>query len=172
LLRLPEASDAAAFLEIHQHPEAIKYVVLAAPAGGISAAWRNVAMLLGHWQLRGYGQWAVVEKQTGEVIGRVGLWHPEGWPGVELGWIIRHSRWNQGFASEAAAASLEWAWTHTDVDHVISVIQPDNARAIRVAQKIGERFERTDFLNALDVHIYGIHRSDASPAAKTSSERA
>src|SRR5688572_10437242 len=99
VLRLPGAADAAAFLDIHQHPEAIKYVLLAAPAAGITAAWRNVAMLLGHWQLRGYGQWAVVERASGEVIGRVGLWNPEGWPGVELGWIIKHDRWNHGFAS-------------------------------------------------------------------------
>lgn len=83
-LRLPQASDAEPFLQIHQDPEAIKHLVLAAPAGGRTVAWRNVAMMLGHWHLRSYGQWTVVEKATSEVIGRVGLWNPEGWPGIEL----------------------------------------------------------------------------------------
>ncbi|MEO0970591.1 MAG: GNAT family N-acetyltransferase [Cyanobacteria bacterium J06639_18] len=42
-------------------------------------AWRNMAMIIGHWYLRGYGLWAVEERQTGEMIGRIGCWNPEGW---------------------------------------------------------------------------------------------
>ena len=158
LLRIPAALDAAALMDIHQHPDVVQYVVFTAPPGGIAAAWRNVAMMLGHWQIRGYGQWTVVEKQTGEVIGRVGLWNPEGWPGVELGWIIRRSRWQNGFATEAAEAALTWTWQNTAVDHVISAIQPDNARAIRVAEKIGERFEREGEMNGNHIHVYGVRR--------------
>ena len=121
--------------------------------------WRNVAIMLGHWHMRGYGQWTVVEKATGEVIGRVGLWHPEGWPGIDLGWIIRRSRWNNGFATEAARAALDWTWANVDTDHVISVIQPDNLASIRVAEKIGERFERNDAMNGADVCIFGVQRN-------------
>ena len=50
-------------------------------------AWRSLAMLIGHWQLRGYGMWALELKETGEFIGRAGLMQPEGWPDLELGWI-------------------------------------------------------------------------------------
>ena len=92
-LRLPAESDAGPMMEIHQDPEAMKHVISTAPPGGITVAWRNVAMMIGHWHLRGYGQWTVVEKSSGEVIGRVGLWNPEGWLGIELGWIVRRSRW-------------------------------------------------------------------------------
>jgi RimJ/RimL family protein N-acetyltransferase len=109
--------------------------------------------------LRGYGQWTVVEKVSGQVIGRVGLWNPEGWPGIELGWIIRRSRWGHGFATEAAKAALQWTWDKVDTDHIISIIQPDRVRSIRVAEKIGERFERADFLNGANVHVYGVRRS-------------
>lgn len=158
VLRLPQAEDAEALMEIHHDPQAIKYVVFGAAPGGISAAWRNIAMMLGHWQLRGYGQWTVVEKRTGEVIGRVGLWHPEGWLGIDLGWIIRRARWNNGFATEAARAALDWAWKNVATDHIISLIQPDNAPSIRVAEKIGERFERKDAMNGGEVMVYGIRR--------------
>jgi len=157
-LRPMQASDAEPFLEIHQHPEVIKYVLLGAPPGGITVAWRNIAMMIGHWHLRGYGSWAVTEKSTGQVLGRVGLWNPEGWPGLELGWVIRPSRWGNGFATEAALAALQWSWDHVETDHIISIIQPDNARSIRVAEKIGERFERAHVMNERDVHIYGIVR--------------
>jgi RimJ/RimL family protein N-acetyltransferase len=46
-------------------------------------AWRSIAGVLGHWQLRGYGMWALESKETGEFIGRVGFIDPPGWPGFE-----------------------------------------------------------------------------------------
>ena len=106
----------------------------------------------------GTSDFLVVEKSTGQVIGRVGLWNPEGWPGIELGWIIRRSHWDHGFATEASRAALEWAWQNVETDHIISVIQPDNVRSIRVAEKIGERFERAAVMNDALVHIYRIDR--------------
>jgi RimJ/RimL family protein N-acetyltransferase len=163
-LRPLQASDAEPLMEIHQDPEVIKYVLLGAPPGGLTVAWRNIAMMIGHWHLRGYGPWAVVELATGQVIGRVGLWNPEGWPGIELGWVIRRSRWGNGFATEAARGALEWTWQTVETDHVISVIQPDNLPSIRVAEKIGESFERADVLNETKVHIYGIRRANNSAA--------
>jgi len=158
-LRPLQASDAEPLLEIHQDPEAARYVLQGTTAGGITHAWRIVAMLIGHWHLRGYGQWAVVEKASGEVIGRVGLWHPAGAPAIALGWIIRRARWGNGFATEAALAALTWTWEHVAADHIVSVIQPDNAASIRVAQTIGERFERHDVVNGQHVSLYGIPRN-------------
>jgi RimJ/RimL family protein N-acetyltransferase len=115
-------------------------------------------MFVGHWTLRGYGPWVVEESATGAVIGRVGLWNPEGWPGIEIGWVIHHARWGHGFATEAARAALGWAWDHVDTDHIISIIEPGNVRSIRVAEKIGEQYEATDFLDGKTVAIYGVHR--------------
>jgi hypothetical protein len=66
-LRIPESSDAEPLMEIHQDPEVIKSILLTAPPGGITVAWRNIAMMVGHWHLRGYGQWTVIEKTSGEV---------------------------------------------------------------------------------------------------------
>jgi RimJ/RimL family protein N-acetyltransferase len=158
ILRLPEAADAGDFLEIHQDPEVMKRITLAAPQGGITVAWRNVALMIGHWQIRGYGQWAVVEKESGRVIGSVGLYNPEGWPGVELGWLVRRSHWGFGFATEASAAALNWAWRFVEADHIISLISPDNVQSIRIARKIGEEFEQSLTMDNSLFHQYGIHR--------------
>ena len=161
-LRLPEMQDAGPMLEIHQDPAVVKYVLLGNAQGGLTAAWRSVAMMVGHWHLRGYGQWTVVDRANDTVVGRVGLWYPEGWPGVELGWIIRRERWGEGLATEAADAALDWAWDHVDADHIISIIQPDNVRSIRVAEKIGESFERSELVTGVPSSVYGIYR----PAAR------
>src|SRR5262245_16670424 len=108
LLRLPETADARALMEIIWDAEVVelKQVTLTEPPGGIETAERNVALTLRHWQSHGYGQWTVVEKATGHVIGLVGLQNPEGWLGVELAWVIHRSRWGNGFATEAARAAL------------------------------------------------------------------
>ena len=117
-----------------------------------------LALLVGHWHLRGYGQWTVIEKTTGLIVGRVGLWNPEGWPGLELGWVIRRSHWDRGYATEASREAIAFAFDNVGADHVISLIQPDNVRSIRVAEKIGERFERILTHDGRDTQIYGIRR--------------
>ena len=61
--------------------------------------WRLLAVFLGHWALRGYGQWAVSDRETGRFLGCAGLWNPEGWPGVEVGWMIAADEWGIGYAS-------------------------------------------------------------------------
>jgi RimJ/RimL family protein N-acetyltransferase len=73
-------------------------------------AWRAMAMALGHWQLRGYGSWAVEERATGQLVGRIGLYNPEGWPGLEVGWTLARAAWGRGYATEGARASLDYAF--------------------------------------------------------------
>jgi RimJ/RimL family protein N-acetyltransferase len=162
LLRLAERADAQALQDIHQDPEAIelKQVTLLEAPGGIDLALRNIERMHRHWRRCGYGQWTVVEKASNEVIGCVGFFHPPGWPGVDLNWIIQRARRENGFATEAAAAALEWAWQNTQIHHVISLIGPSDARSARIATKVGESFERADVdpINGEAVHVYGVER--------------
>jgi len=159
ILRPPHASDLDAFVEIHEDPEVMRYMTLVGPLSGRVAGWRMLAMLIGHWQLRGYGQWTVFEKTRGQVIGRVGLWNPEGWPGLEVGWVIRRECWGHGFATEAAHEALRFAFEDVRAEYVISLIRPDNARSIRVAQKIGETLQGTHVMDGTALSVYGVHRS-------------
>ena len=162
LLRLPILDDAESFVEIHQDPEVLarKQVTLTSPPGGIEVGLRNVDRMLRHWDRRGYGQWAVVEKATARVIGCVGFLQPDDWPGIDLGWIIRRSRWGNGFATEAARAAIDWAWSGAAIEHIMSLIGPDNAASIRVATKVGEQLEGEGIspFSGEKVLIYGIRR--------------
>ena len=156
LLRPPKVEDLEPFVEIHEHPDVVRFLTGIGPATGRVASWRLLALLIGHWHLRGYGQWAVVEKATGELIGRVGLWYPEGWPGIELGWVIKRSRWDNGFATEGARAAADFAFTEIGADRIISMIQPDNPRSIRVANKIGETFTESRQFNGQQLDVYAM----------------
>src|SRR5689334_1247843 len=76
---------------------------------GREQAWRHIALLAGHWVLRGHGQWALERRAEGRFLGRAGLWEPEGWPGLEIGWTLRRDAWGAGYATEAARAAIAWA---------------------------------------------------------------
>jgi RimJ/RimL family protein N-acetyltransferase len=125
-----------------------------------AAAWRTIAGALGHWALRGYGFFAVDEKASGSFIGWCGLLNPEGWPGIEIAWGITPARWRQGFATEAATAVLRYAADTLRLSQLISLIHPDNAASIRVAEKIGERFVRTIEFQGNAVRLYSITLSN------------
>ena len=84
--------------------------------------WRAVAGWIGHWALRGYGLWAVVEQESGDVIGRAGIINPVDWPGPEVGYLLGKRWWGRGYATEAAAAAMAWGFS----DHRLrSAHQPD-----------------------------------------------
>ena len=108
----------------------------------LEQSWRNMALVMGHWAIQGYGFFSVELKSTGEWIGRVGPWNPEGWPAPEVGWTIAHWARNQGFATEAARASLNYTFDQLGWDHVIHVIMQGNEASIAVARKLGSRLER------------------------------
>jgi RimJ/RimL family protein N-acetyltransferase len=124
-----------------------------------SEAWRQMAMILGHWQLRGYGLWAVEERTTGALVGRLGFFQPEGWPGFELGWMLRRASWGNGYATEGAQRALAHAFTDLGRDRVISLIRPDNRPSVRVAERLGERLEGPTTLFGQEALVYAIDRA-------------
>jgi RimJ/RimL family protein N-acetyltransferase len=120
-----------------------------------ASAWRQIAMFIGHRELRGWTSSVVVERKSGRLVGRAGLWQPEGYPGVEVGWILKPSVWNQGYATEIGLAVRDYAFGTLGIPHLLSLIHPDNHGSIRVAEKIGASFEGEYDLNGTRHLIYG-----------------
>jgi len=137
ILRMLRDSDFDAYAEMCADQEVMRYIGDGQPLVR-AMAWRNLAMMVGHWSLRGYGFWAAEEKSSGVLVGRIGFWNPEGWPGFEIGWMLRRFFWGRGYATEGARHALQFAFTQLDRPHVISLIRPENAASIRVAERLGE----------------------------------
>lgn len=156
-LRLYRESDLDVFADMHADALTMQYIGEGKTLTR-AESWRFLAAGLGHWALRGYGMLAVTHRETGEVLGRAGFYHPEGWPGFEVGWLFHRKHWGRGYATEAAAAALEYAFTTLGKEHVVSFIRRDNQASIRVAEKIGERFEAEIELLGAPALVYGIHR--------------
>jgi RimJ/RimL family protein N-acetyltransferase len=129
--------DLDAYAAICGDPEVMRYL-----GTGVTLnrqdTWRAMAGILGHWQLLGYGMFAMEIRETGELIGRTGYLDPPGWPGFELGWVLGRAWWGKGYAVEAAVRCRDYAFDQMGRDRLISLIRPDNHRSIRVAEKIGE----------------------------------
>jgi len=159
MLRAFREDDLDPYAAICADPQVMRYLGEGKPFSRWET-WRQMAMILGHWQLRGYGLWAVEDRATGDLIGRIGFFNPEGWPGFELGWVLGRRYWGRGYATEGARRALEHAFTEMGRDHVISLIRPDNYASIRVAERLGERLEGRTELFGHDVLVYGIARPD------------
>ena len=129
-------SDLDAYAADSGDPEVMRYLGAGYPLTR-AESWRNMALVLGHWQLRGFGLWAVEERATGLMAGRVGCWQPEGWPGLEIGWALRREFWGRGYATESAQLVLADTFSHARDSRLISLIHPQNERSIAVAVRLG-----------------------------------
>jgi RimJ/RimL family protein N-acetyltransferase len=122
-------------------------------------AWRSMALVIGHWTIRGYGFFSVEHKGTGAWVGRVGPWFPHGWPAPEVGWTIAPGHLGQGYATEAARAAVAYAFGTLGWPQVIHVIMEGNAPSIAVASKIGstlvKRQKGVPGVTEVPVLIYG-----------------
>ncbi len=162
-LRMFREEDLEQYARLCADPEVVRYL----GDGNIlnrGEAWRQMATILGHWRLRGYGPWAVEERAGGNLVGRLGFFNPEGWPGFELGWVLAREHWGKGYATEGARRALAYAFAEMGREHVISVIHPDNVGSVRVAERLGETLEGRTELFGHEVLVYGVRR-DAWRAA-------
>jgi RimJ/RimL family protein N-acetyltransferase len=154
ILRMFREEDFEAYAKLTADPEVMRFL------GGKTfdrlEAWRHMAFLVGHWHLRGYGHWAVEEKASGNLVGRIGFLNPAEWPGFELGWTLAREYWGRGYATEGARRALKYGFDELDRPHIISLIHPDNNSSIRVAERLGEKVEGKTQLLGHEVLIYGI----------------
>jgi RimJ/RimL family protein N-acetyltransferase len=136
VLRPTRREDFDPWAELMADGEATRYLGGPQPR---AVAWRGFMTMAGAWHLQGYAMFSVLEKSSGRWVGRVGPWQPEGWPGTEVGWSIVRDRWGRGYATEAAAAAMSWAFAELRWTEVIHVIDARNEASGAVARKLGAR---------------------------------
>jgi RimJ/RimL family protein N-acetyltransferase len=134
ILRAPVAADFEAWAAFSADPEVMRHL------GGVQSravAWRSLCAVTGAWTVRGYSMFSVVEKASGRWIGRLGPWRPEGWPGTEVGWGLVRDAWGQGYATEGAAAAMDYAFDLLGWSEAVHTIEPGNAASQAVARRLG-----------------------------------
>jgi [ribosomal protein S5]-alanine N-acetyltransferase len=158
-LRLREfvPQDADALLAVLGDPVAMQYYPAAFDGQGVEE-WieRNRS----RYESDGYGLWAMLLKDSGELIGDCGCFLRDvvGRAEIEIGYHVRRDLWGNGYATEAAQACIQYAFTKLGVDRVISLIRPENVQSIRVAEKNGLTCEKIIFWRGYDHCVYAKQR--------------
>jgi [ribosomal protein S5]-alanine N-acetyltransferase len=153
LLRWHVSADADALERVLGDPVAMEFYPAPLDRRGVEE-W--IARNLERYQRDGFGDWAMILKSTGELGGSCGcvLQEVEGRNEIEIGYNVRRDLWGQGFGTEAAHASAEYAFRRLGADRVISMIRPENLRSRRVAEKNGMICEKIIFWRGYDHCIY------------------
>jgi RimJ/RimL family protein N-acetyltransferase len=145
LLRPWRPTDRAPFAAMNADPDVMRYIRDGATMTRAQSD-ELVDAIEAHWEQHGFGLWCAAPRDDpGTCIGFVGLaipsFLPAVLPAVEVGWRLARSAWGRGLATEGARASLAHAFGPLALESVISVIDPDNERSVRVAEKLGMRYE-------------------------------
>jgi RimJ/RimL family protein N-acetyltransferase len=180
VLRAWTQDDVAPYQRLVRDVEVMRYM----GSGPVWSAKRAVAALVArvsdiesrrslrhvaeHWKSHGFGEWAVEERASGELIGRIGLRHHGDWVAdavkVEIGWLLARRAWGAGYATEGARAGIDHAFGPLELGRLMSIALVGNRRSQRVMEKLGlTRRGRTRWKGS-EVVWYGIERDRWSRA--------
>lgn len=133
VLRGPQASDFDAYAAFRGSERAR---ILGGPFDR-ATAFEQLAALVGHWQLRGYGRFMVADAETDAALGVIGPFLPADWPEPEIAWSVFGDAEGRGIAQEAALAARAFAYDTLGWTTAISMIDPANTRSAALARRLG-----------------------------------
>jgi RimJ/RimL family protein N-acetyltransferase len=160
-LRQYTFADTDALLAVLGDPVAMEFYPAPYDRQGVED-W--ISRNLERYRRDGHGLWAMVLKDSGQVIGDCGcsLQEVEGRKHVEIGYHVRRDLWGLGYATEAAQACKDYAFSTLGAPQVISLIRPENIRSRRVAEKNGMACEKIVSWWNYDHCIYVITNPESS----------
>lgn len=160
ILRKLTPDDAAALYRVYHEPGVLRYFTHGPPES-IDAERAGIERHLLHYERHGFGLWATVLRDTGELIGRCGLLSQQvdGAEETEVAYLLSPRFWGRGLASEAARAIRDFAFRSLDRSQLVSMIHPENLDSKRVATAIGMTFSRVSRLYGIEVEVFSIAKS-------------
>jgi RimJ/RimL family protein N-acetyltransferase len=137
LLRQWREEDALGLAEIHAQPEFLEHM----PSLDLDGTLQQIARFEEGWRSDGFSHWAVEDRATGGLVGRIGLLRHPDWPlsasPVEVGWALHRDWWGRGLATEGGRASVECWRDHLDDAQLLSITLPGNERSRAIMERLG-----------------------------------
>ena len=158
VLRPFRASDFEPYARAHAQPEIVRYLSADGKPFDAGLSWRSLAALVGHWQLRGFGSWALEERASGEWVGRMGLHRPEPWPETELAYMLDSPFQKKGYGVEAGQVAQAWARSTLGLTRLVSYVHSENGPSQALARRLGAKREGTHVISGVtcDVWAYAL----------------
>jgi RimJ/RimL family protein N-acetyltransferase len=142
-------------------PQVMRYI---GPVKTIEETRTSINGCAQRWDQLGYGWWAVIEKENGDLIGSAcvqNVAHAPDAP-LELAWRFTPSAQGKGYATEAGKAAMRFAFEHVNADLVIAVAHPENAASIKVMQRIGMTYRGTETHYGMQLPTYVRHNASST----------
>ncbi len=159
LLRPFARDDLDEFASINADAGVMRYIGDGKPQTRAQTEMR-LNVILEHWAQHGFGLWALVNKASNALIGFCGLQYLDNTAEIEVGYRLARQFWGLGYASEAAAATLRYAFEVLGLDRIVAVVQPENVASQSVIEKIGLRYVKDARFYNSDVEYYAITRGE------------
>lgn len=141
LLRQWRAEDREPFAAMSQDPAVMEHFPALLTREESDAAADRVEACIAQ---NGFGFWAVEIPGEASFAGFIGLWRPgfgaHFMPCIEIGWRLARPFWGRGYATEGAAAALEFGFTQLALEEIVAFAVPANARSLAVMRRIGMQF--------------------------------
>jgi ribosomal-protein-alanine N-acetyltransferase len=139
--------------------EFLKAQVLETPE---ASAYKWLDRQLNRYKNHQYGHQAILDKHSGEFLGMAGLIQQEidGVREIEVGYHVLREHWGKGYATEAAKIFFDYGFKQGISDSIISMIDVNNVRSQRVAEKNGLKRESQIRYKDLDILVYRIQKAD------------
>jgi pimeloyl-ACP methyl ester carboxylesterase/RimJ/RimL family protein N-acetyltransferase len=153
-LRRLERGDLAEFFALHNDPQVVRFMRRL----DHQQAGERLHAVQAEWEQRGYGMFSATERASGRFLGRAGLKYWPQFDETEVGWALRSYAWGQGYATEAACATIAWGFRTFGFSYLTAMIRPANARSIAVAERLGMAPLREDVLSGDEVIVYSLGR--------------
>jgi RimJ/RimL family protein N-acetyltransferase len=161
VLRRTTHADLDALAEAYCDRDNMRYFPQSYTRDDVAAVIERKLM---RYQRDGVSKWAVIVKATGEVAGDCGLMMQEvdGTQEMEVGYVFARRFQGQGYATEAARASMQYAFEKLDRARLISLIRAENTPSRRVAERNGLKVEKEAIFHELPHLVYAVHRDSWS----------
>jgi RimJ/RimL family protein N-acetyltransferase len=165
ILRPPVAADLDGFAAMNADPEVMRHI----GAGRLRAREETrvgLEHVIGDWDRKGYGLFSVDSARTGQFLGWVTLaeplFLPQVLPAVEIGWRFLRAHWGHGYATEAAQATMRFAFDDRGFERLVSIRHVDNHASRRVMEKLGmhQELETTVPVTGQAVVVHTITRDE------------
>lgn len=141
-LRPPEPADLDIWTDrIFADPAVTRYIP-SSIADPRARAEHMLTVITKSWAERGYGEWLLINKADGQLVGHCGFGYLPQTNEIEIDYALAQPYWGQGLATEAARACLRYGFASAGIEQLIGLAVPENSASRRVLEHVGFIYQR------------------------------
>lgn len=149
--------DAPLLLELNKDPDVTRFT--GDPILDLTQATQLLEqVIIPQYRLYRHGRWAVYNKAKNDFIGWCGLKFVSERREIDLGYRFMKNAWGKGYATESAFASIQYGFSKLNLERIVGRAVPENLASIKVMEKCGMSYIRTEKIEGHTARTYHIFR--------------